>query len=181
MNNPPPRTDSIPVYPGRHDRRDDTRASLVDQSPRTPGQFPLIYPQARTSGRQQVLLDGGYEESLSSADIYPGYESSKTTWESQGRRPSTNPSLPSTTYTQDISQLRNPTISAPHSGNQSLYTREDVQKMVAQKLKDQGHTLVTRAKFDQAVDEALRRIQQEQEQEQEQEQAQPPHAKTPNT
>jgi hypothetical protein len=177
MSSPPPRTDSIPIPAGRHDRRDDTRAGFVDASPRTSGQFPPNYLPERTSSRQQVPLEGGYDEQSRPAntypDTYPRYETPGATAQSQGRGPSTNPSFSSTTNPQNTSQPRNPTVSAPQSSNQSGYTREDVVKMVARKLKDEGHTTLSRDQFERAVDEALRNIQQQQ--------APPPYTKTPNT
>jgi hypothetical protein len=173
MGGPLPRTDSIPIPPGRHDRRDDTRAGFVDASPRPPGQFPPNYPPERTSSRQQVPLEGGYDEPSRSADMYPRYEPSGATAQSQGRGPSMNPSFSSTTNTQNVSQPRNPTVPAPQSGNQSEQIREDVMKMVMRKLREEGHSSITQGQLDRAVDEALRRIQQQQ--------APPPYTKTPNT
>ena len=173
MASPPPRTDSIPVPTGRYDRRDDTRSGFVDPSPRPPGQFPPNYPPERPSGRQQVPSEGGYDEQSRSAEMYARYETSGATAQSQGRGSSMNPSFSSTTNTQSMSQPRNPTVSAPQSGHQPEYTREEIVKMVARRLKDEGHATITQDQLNRAVDETLRRIQQQQ--------APPPYTKTPNT
>jgi len=175
MASPPPRSDSIPLPTGRYDRRDDTRSGFVDASPRTPAQFPPDYHLERTSGRQQVPLEGGYDGQSRSAEMYPRYETSGATAQSQGRGSSMNPTFSSTTNTQSMSQPRNPTVSAPQSGNQSDYTREEIVKMVARKLREEGHTTITQDQLNRAVDETLRRIQQQQQQ------APPPYTKTPNT
>jgi hypothetical protein len=51
--------------------------------------------------------------------------------------------------------------------------------MVAQKLKDEGHQQITRDQLNQAVDDALRRIQQAQSQQQQQQQQQQPQQQQP--
>jgi hypothetical protein len=50
----------------------------------------------------------------------------------------------------------------PSSTNLPSYTREDVQRRVLQKFKDEGRVAITRCEFEEAVDDAMRRLQQEQ-------------------
>jgi hypothetical protein len=104
----------------------------------------------------------------------PDCETSRTGAQSQGRGPSNNPSFSSATNTQNMSQPRNP---APQSGNQSGYTRDDVMKIAARKLKDEGYSTITREQLDRAVDDVLRTIQQQQQQQQ----APPPYTTQPST
>jgi hypothetical protein len=72
-----------------------------------------------------------------------------------------------------MGQPWNPAVPASQSANQPTYTRADVEKRIAQKLKNEGHTRITREEFDRAVDDAFRRIQQYQAA-----QAPPPYSKT---
>ena len=93
--------------------------------------------------------------------MYARHDMPGSTALGQGIASSTNPSLSTSINTQNTSQPQNPAVSAYQPGSQPTYSREDIQRRVAQKLKDEGHITITKAQLDKAVDEAYRRIHQQ--------------------
>jgi hypothetical protein len=91
------------------------------------------------------------------------YKSSSTRRSRQksGSTPEASPYTITSPPQHPSEQYQSATATMPSSGAQLTFTRQDVEKKVAQRLKDQGYTKISRSRFEKAIDSAMRSLEAE--------------------
>jgi hypothetical protein len=114
------------------------------------------YPERANRG-QQPQTQRGYEEPTRSSDSFPRSDPQRHAPQSQESHPSAYSQASTAIYIQNI-QPQSATATIPSSSAQPTFTRQDVEKKVMQKLRDQGHKEITQAQLNKAVDHAMQTL-----------------------
>jgi hypothetical protein len=139
---------------------EEPRSTLFDTKSRTSEiSYRDTYPERADRG-QQSQTQRAYEEPTRPLDSFPRPDPQRHAPQGQESYPSAYTQASTAIYIQNI-QPHSATATVPSSGTQPTYTRQDVEKKVLQKLRDQGHKEITRAQLDKAVDHAMRSLEAE--------------------
>src|ERR1700722_19373804 len=151
-----PSTATPPQHPSEEPRptQSDTR-SRTSEMPHRDNTY-----SERADRSQQSQTQRGYEEPTRSSDSFSRSGPQRHAPQGQESHPSAYTQASTAIYIQNI-QPHSATATVPSSGTQPTFTRQDVEKRVIQKLKDQGHEKITRAQLDKAVDHAMRSLEAE--------------------
>jgi hypothetical protein len=117
------------------------------------------YPERADRG-QQSQTQKGYEEPTRSSDSFSRSGPQRHAPQGQESHPSAYTQASTAIYIQNI-QPHSATATVPSPAPQPTYTRQDVEKKVIQRLRDQGRKEITRAQLDEAVDNAMRSLEAE--------------------
>jgi hypothetical protein len=155
---PPPTTAPTSQY--RQDKGGETR-SIPSDAPSQTSETAYVdtyYGRVDIRG-QQPQID--YDEQMRSTGPYTRPDAQGATKQAQDSRslpyvqPSTN------IYIQTVQQTHNTAAAISSPAAQPTYTRQEVEKIVAQRLRDQGYKEITRSLLDKAVDQYMRNLQQD--------------------
>jgi hypothetical protein len=152
----------VDTYHGRVDIRGQQPQIDYDKQMRSTG--PYTRPDAQGAPKQAQdsrslpYAQGATKQAQDSRSLPYAQGATKQAQDSRSlpyAQPSTN------IYIQTIQQTHTTaaTISSPAA--QPTYTRQEVEKIVAQKLRDQGYKEITRPLLDKAVDQFMRALQQD--------------------
>ena len=155
-----PEAPSTITLPSQHPS-EGARSTLSDTKSRTSeiSYRDNTYSEKADRG-QQSQTQKGYEEPTRSSDPFSRSGPQRHAPQGQENHPSAYTQASTAIYIQNI-QPHSATATVPSSGTQPTYTRQDVEKKVMQKLRDQGHKEITRTQLDKAVDHAMRSLEAE--------------------
>jgi hypothetical protein len=141
-------------------RPEEPRSALLDTRSQTSEiSYRDTYP-GRADDGQQPQAQRGYEEPARSSDPFSRSDPQRHAPQGQESHPSAYAQTSTAIFIQNI-QPHSATTTVPSSVAQPTFTRQDVEKKVLQKLKDQGHKEITRPQFERAVDSAMRSLEAE--------------------
>jgi len=139
---------------------EEPRSTLFDTKSRTSEiSYRDTYPERADRGPQSQT-QRAYEEPTRPSDSFSRPDPRGHAPQGQESHPSAYTQASTAIYIQNI-QPHSATATVPSSGTQPTYTRQDVEKKVAQRLRDQGYKEITRAQLDKAVDLAMRSLEPE--------------------
>src|SRR2546423_5107911 len=145
--------------PSQH-RGEEPHSTPFDSMPQTSEiSYRYTYPERADRG-QQSQTQGEYEEPTRYSDSFSRSGPQRHAPQGQESSASAYTQASTAIYIQNV-QPHSATTTVPSSGAQSTFTRQDVEKMVIQRLRDQGHKQITRSQLDQAVDNAMRSLEAE--------------------
>lgn len=152
-------TPSTITPPSQHPS-EEPRSILFDTKSRTSEiSYRDTYPERADRGPQSQT-QRTYGEQTRPLDSFPRPDPQRQAPQGQESHPSAYTQTSTAIYIQNI-QPQSATTTVPSSATQPTYTRQDVEKKVIQKLRDQGHKEITRTQLDKAVDHAMRSLEAE--------------------
>jgi hypothetical protein len=159
----PPVSPPATAAPSQHrqDKGEEPRSILFDVASPT---SEMLYEDAnpgRVDRAQQPQSQRGYDEQMRPSGQYTRPDGQVPTPQSQDSRSSAYQQSSTNIYIQNVQQARSPAPTVATSAAQPTYTRQDVERKVMQRLREQGHKEITRPQLDKAVDQAMRTLQQE--------------------
>jgi hypothetical protein len=144
--------------PSQHHTEEPRSALLDTRSQQAEISYRDTHP-GRADGGQQPQTQRGYEEPTRSSDPFSRSDPQRHAPQGQESH-SAYTQTATAIYIQNI-QPPSTTTTVPSSAAPPTFTRQDVEKKVLQRLKDQGHTGITRSEFEKAVDSAMRSLEAE--------------------
>ena len=156
---PEPLASPTITSPSQHHTEEPRSALLDTRSQPSEISYRDTHPGRADSG-QQPQTQRGYEEPTRSSDPFSRSDPQRHAPQGQESYPSAYTQTATAIYIQNI-QPPSTTTTVPSSAAQPTFTRQDVEKNVLQRLKDQGRTGITRSEFDKAVDSTMRSLEAE--------------------
>lgn len=144
----------------RQDTGEESRSILFHPTTRISDMPPQDNSSGRVDRSQQAQSQRGYDEQMRSSHPYTRPDAQGPAPQGQDSRSQAYAHSSTAIYIQNIQQTQNPSATVPASGAQPI-ARQEVERKVVQKLRDQGYKDITRSQLDRAVDNAIRSLQEE--------------------